>query len=218
MENNNSNNSKNIIIGVLVVLVIALEAYIGYDKFLSKDKENTNITDSSTNDVNSDNDTNSNVIDNNYEIFKNNFIKNRQEYYDSSVKNKHYFERDSRTNILLDKDGNLYYSKDNEKVTIATNVLNYEFLYTGNGGQKFLYFIKEDGTVSCARGIIYILAIDTLTFNKDNMDIQNNVGGYKNIIGFIEGIVSYCGDVICDDVASPIFVDINGNMYNINFD
>ena len=46
-----NNNLKNIIIGVLVVLVIALSAYICYDKFLSKDNNTNNNVSENKKDV-----------------------------------------------------------------------------------------------------------------------------------------------------------------------
>ncbi len=195
---------KNIIIGVLTILLIISLTYICYDKFLNKN----NISDNNEDEVD-------NNIENDYDIYKNNFINIRDEYY-AEVKNKAYFSRDSHTSIGLDNKGTLYYLSDNNKDIIATNVLDYEFLYSGNGGQKYLYFIREDGTVSSTD--IYIIPSNDneLHFDKNNMNIQDNIGGYINIIGFIEGIVSTCGDEICDDAASPMFVDINGNMYNIN--
>ena len=194
------NNIKYVIMGVVVaviIIVIILLATIANKKF-------------------SNDDLNSDVFDSDYKVFRDNFIKNRQEYYDTTVKNKHYFvvetglSHTSDSDIILDNNGNLYYQKDNQKEKIATNVLNYKFLYTGNGGQRLLYFLKEDGTVSIAKGVsLATPESSNITFNKNNLDITNNIGGYKNIVSFIEGSVLYMGGAY-----SPMFVDIYGNMYS----
>ncbi len=175
-------DKKNIIIGVLILLLGISTFYIGYDKFLSKDSNQTNDSEK----VESNNQDNDNQLDNNV---------------DDSDSEEEFVE------IKLDKDGNLYYLIDNKKETISTNVLNFDYLYKGNGGERILYFLKEDGTVSSANGIsIETPESSKITINKNNLDIKNNIGGYKNIIGFIEGVTV--------GAASPMFIDINGNMYN----
>ena len=70
---------KNIIIGVLTILLIISLTYICYDKFLNKN----NISDNNEDEVD-------NNIENDYDIYKNNFINIRDEYY-AEVKNKAYF-------------------------------------------------------------------------------------------------------------------------------
>ncbi len=214
------NNVFKYLFIVFLILTCILGGFIVYDKFIKESDSNIQGSNNNYSDDNSEQDTNNSqdnnvnaFSENSYDNFKENFIKARENYY-AEVKDKAYFVRNTLA-ISLDKDGNLYYSNENSKETIATNVLDFDFLYSGNGGEKVLYFIKEDGTVSCARGVVLTPTNNKLTFDKNNLDIKDNIGGYKNIIGFQDGIVSICNE-ICSDSTSPMFIDINGNMYNEN--
>lgn len=201
------NNGKNILIGVLVVLLGISVVYICYEKFFKEVDEIKCPEEKPSSPTDND------IKENNYEIFKENIIANRKKYYDNT-KEKYLYAGISGIDFTVN--GDLYYTgqEGTSKELIASNVLNFEFVHSGNGGRKYLYFIKEDGTVSSAG---YFMDNQNDTVKKDtNSQVINNIGNYKNIVDIIE--VGFEDKTVPVDGGGPsiVFIDINGNMYNQN--
>ena len=219
MENK---KSKNTIIIILIIIIVGLIGFIMYDKVLNNDNktitENINSNQLEDNKANESDNSNCNYgisdVNNSYELFKDNLIKERTEKYDTSKK---YFIVDTNSDetisetkysLRLYKNGNLEvsYSKNNKTITkiIAENVLLYNVTYAGNDGSKELFFIKEDGTVSSYQ-------IEMLVSGYEgNIEVKNNLGGFKNIVAIISGNVSDSNMIVG---FNPSFIDINGNIF-----
>ena len=96
--------------------------------------------------------------------------------------------------LLADGTLKIYFSSSKESKTVSTNVLSFYVIYEGNGGWKYIYAIKEDGTVT---------KVDA----NQNLIVQDNYNNLKNIIQVLPGTYNdYSG------VGHAIFVDINGNI------
>ncbi len=211
MENK---KSKNTIIIILIIIIVGLIGFIMYDKVLNNDNEKTTNQTENIENSNTNQDNKVEQTSNSYELFKDNLIKERTEKYDTSKK---YFIVDTNSDetisetkysLRLYKNGNLEvsYSKNNKTITkiIAENVLLYNVTYAGNDGSKELFFIKEDGTVSSYQ-------IEMLVSGYEgNIEVKNNLGGFKNIVAIISGNVSDSNMIVG---FNPSFIDINGNIF-----
>lgn len=108
--------------------------------------------------------------------------------------NKNYF-------ITLSGNGTL---KLNEK-EVETNVIGFNVAYTGNGGYKNLYFIKDDGTVAYA-------SIDEIQYLSNGKVKTTSVKDLKNIISIIGGVSATYGH---PGACYAYAIDIEGNMFEI---
>ena len=232
MEKNNE-KGKNIVIGILSILLIVSVLYITYDKFLKGEKINNNVVEhNSTNDENVVNNSvdqtkQSETVKDNATIFFENMVKNRKLIQE---------EQNAGINMLLDKNGDVYYSIDSYytvesnsfnigqkkeykidgylrgpedskfegyKLNIQ-NVISMYHSYKGNGGSKVFIFIKGDGTIG------------ELTYYADNsnkkitmQEFKETVSGYSNIISVVHS----------DDFGSKGYrlIDIDGNIYDMKY-
>ena len=201
----NVEKKSNVLVIVLVVLVLALGGFVVYDKLLkksdcTKEKDNKIVN-----------------------LFQN-----------MATNRKTMAEYDNGIEIIVDKDGNAYYASSEVKKAVGTkgeykidgynggvdpetnnvsdtlegyklsitNVVAFYYHPVGNGGWKEYVFIKEDGTIAK-------LTYDSFEENdKEIVQIEKfeeNVSGYKNIIGIISND-SFDGH-------SYKLFDINGNIY-----
>lgn len=224
----NKSNTKNVIISILSVLLVLLIVYIGYDKLLKKDAGTISNTSSTTNNSN----TSSNQIDETKQpepakdaatIFYENMVKNRKVTVDY----------DHGINIVMDKDGNVYYSAKSIEKSVGT-----KDEYTIDG---YMAGIDENGKMSnvlkgyklnvsnvvaiyyCASGnggwMDYVLikadgTIARLTYSiytNNNSQViriekfEETVSGYKNIVS-VETSNSW-------DAHGYYLIDINGNIF-----
>ncbi len=193
-----SKNTRLLILTVvLFLIVVGLGGFIVYDKILNdKPIKTPNSTDS-----------------NSYELFAQN-LKNQFSKYDDNNQNYLYVSSDvvkDGYEVYLTKNQTLFVKYFNKEFNtkygeykIADNVLSFYVVASGQGGGNMLYFINEDGTVGSA---------DTeYGINSNNQIIINKNIGYKNIVSVIGGIFGseFSG------VLGPIFIDINGNIFNEN--
>ena len=213
---------KKIIIILLVVLLLAFGGLYLYRKFVVlKGIERTNVP------------IQHGVVDTNKQEEK---VEETTKdvattFYENMVKNRKLSEDyNHNINIVMDKDGSVYYSGDIDKAigekreyTIEgysagidengkmSNVLNgYKlnisnvvmFFYgeTGNGGWRDYIFVKSDGTIG---KLIY--DVNTLTKKVSIVKFEETVSGYKNIIG-IQVANSW-------DAHGYRLIDINGNIF-----
>ena len=148
---------------------------------------------------------------NDYNVFANNF---KQEF--SKFNNDNMQSLDVKNsivgdyNISIDAQGILYVDYEDAKLKakfgkkkIASNVLSFYLIESGNGGGNVLYFINQNGTVGLA---------DIEYGAETNINIKTDLG-YKNIVNVISGVFSAQKSA----AASAIFVDIDGKLYNANF-
>lgn len=201
------NNGLIIIIIILSLLVISLGGFIIYDKIsTNKSDENTsnsekvNVQDKKTN--------------NDYKLFANN-LKSKFSKYDNNNKNYLYVNNGivkDGYEVYLNEKQTLFVKYFNEEFNskygeykIADNVLSFYVIAIGQGGGNMLYFINEDGTVGSAN-------IEYEIGNNNQIEIKKDLG-YKNIVSIVNGVF---GDEI-SGTHSPIFIDINGNVFSDNF-
>ena len=83
---------------------------------------------------------------------------------------------------------------NNEK--IASNVLEYYAVDRGQDGSKTLYYIDVNGDVYSVAHEAYLLGYT---------DISSKKLSYKNIVSVLSGVTS--------GLRTPIFIDIDGNIY-----
>lgn len=114
--------------------------------------------------------------------------------------------------VKLTKEGSLlltYYNFSKklsipiEDYKVADNVLSFYVINTGQDSCHILYYISEDGTVSQVN-------TENNVTKQEDITVTNNIDNLKNIVTITEGIenANTSGSV------GPIFIDINGNMYN----
>ena len=229
MEGKTSGN--NIIIALLSVLLVASLAFIGYDKLLKKDNNtssNINNTNSTTN--------NSNTSSSQIEETKQpeNTKDAATVFYENMVKNRKVtVDYDHGINIVLDKDGNVYYSAKSVEKSVGTkgeyaidgyiagidengkmsNVLNGYKLDVSN--VVAIYYCASgnggwmDYVLIKADGTIARLTYSTYTKNNSTVvsieKFEETVSGYKNIVS-VETSNSW-------DAHGYNLIDINGNFY-----
>lgn len=218
----NKTNGKNIIIAVLSVLLVVSILYIGYDKLLKKDTNTTSNT-TSTTDVKPEETKQPENTKDAATIFYENMVKNRKVVVDY----------DHGINIVLDKDGNVYYSANSvEKAVGAKGQYAIDGYMAGldeNGEMSNVlkgYKLDVSNVVAvyyCASGnggwmdYVLIKADGTIakltysTYTKNNstaVSIENfetTVSGYKNIVS-VETANSW-------GAHGYNLIDINGNIY-----
>jgi len=108
--------------------------------------------------------------------------------------------------VNLSIDGELSVSfvndgQDYDTRTIASDVLGYSVLYSGNGGFRGLYIIFDDGTVGFA-GIEHAYVNGEEIIVKKDKDL-------KNIISIVQGSFN---DGLSGSYGA-IYIDIDGNMF-----
>jgi len=225
MEEKNA-KGKNIVIGILSVLLIITVVYIGYDKIINKDNDINNkiVENNSTNNENMhNNETNINDNEENsttqesqnisFDTFKNNIKKGMAKcswgVYSTETDTSHYGIYSYRvilTNemnlVLIFEDKELNKKYGNYKIT--DGVLGFHLAISGPGGERKLYFINEDGTLGYA-------SIDSL-INNGKLDIVKKMDGYKDIVSIIQGSYDNTGRT-----NEPLFIDINGNVFENSY-
>ena len=211
-------NGKNIVIALLSILLIVSLVFIGYDKLLKKD--NNTSPNNQTEETKQLENTKDAAT-----IFYENMVKNRKVTVDY----------DNGIEIVLDKDGNVYYST-NKKVEgkveqkSSYTIDDYIAGIDENGKMSNIlngYKLNISGVVSMYhvwignggyQGYIFIkdngtigkLTYDAyLDFNKNEIlkivDFEETVTGYKNIIS-VETSNSW-------DAHGYNLIDIDGNIY-----
>ncbi len=201
---------KNIVIVILLILVLGLAGYLGYDKFLSE-KAVENASDNTNSEIADT--TKADNTENDYQIFAKN-LKSQLSRYDENNLNRQFVNNDNVRypyTIYLNENGSLFVKYSNSELNakygdykISDDVLSFYVIETGNGGMSMLYFINDDGTVGSANVHFIEGATDQITVKKDI--------GYKNIVSIVSGSFGdgYSG------AQGPIFIDINGNIFSEN--
>lgn len=217
---------KNICIIVLLLCVIGLGGYLSYDKFFKEEKEVEKSDKNLAKNKDTVDERYKSFIDNYKNEINNEkteidkWNEGSGNASDSLTISKYFICRtDDATEFNAASDSCNQFGNDydvvllNGKLTvnykdeelksifgkvylIATDVWNFEMVYTGNGGFRNLYFIKNDGTVGMAN--VELGALDK------KIEIENNYKGYKNIVNILEG-TSGGGSY-------AMFIDINGNI------
>lgn len=149
--------------------------------------------------------------DEKYKIFAKN-LKKAVSKYDSKEKNANVMgsSGDFPFEIELLSNGNLsiefYDKKTNKKYgtkTLAKNVLAVNVVEEGNGGYRTPYFICEDGTVGRAN-------VDESILNKEKkIKVEYKINKLKNIVSIVSG----GGGFAMGGAWNPIFIDIDGKIY-----
>lgn len=91
----------------------------------------------------------------------------------------------------INSDGSLIL-ENNEKHTIASNVVFADFLWEGNGGAPSLYFVREDGSVGVIKNAAYNIenpVVEEVSSNQKAVSVKNvtGQGGHKVVIVDIDG-------------------------------
>ena len=122
------NKTSKLLLIVFIIISVVLGGFIIYDKALRK-KENVNNNQENT----------QKQVENDYTLFKNKYIADRQKNMNSE--NKKYFTY-MENSVYLDYNGELYYYNSSDvKQKIASNVLKFRFLPIGNCCYYYLYLI-----------------------------------------------------------------------------
>lgn len=214
------NNKSNIAIVVLIILLVISIGYIGYDKLLNKNVNTT--TSATTNNSNTSNSQTENTNDA-ATIFFENMVNNRDVVVDY----------DHGINIIMDREGNVYYSANNIEKSVGikgqyaidgyvagidengemSNVLNgykldvsnvVAIYYCASGNGGWMNYILIKADGTIAR-LIYS------TYTKNNSPVVNiekfeeTVSEYTNIVS-VETSNSW-------DAHGYKLIDINGNIY-----
>lgn len=211
------NKGLIITIIILVILLLGLITYIAYDK-LYQPKEETNQPVETTEEIKEEEPKESTTpTSNNFSLFAQAVKENRAKQKEKDTKEgltseiREYYTsgngEDLTYSITLDYDGTLSVKYSNEKyqkydATIDTNVLFYERISSGNGGFKWLYYVKEDGKV-------YGFDTEYGPYQGTTPTKSKLVKGYQDIIMINEEIVSDGHTA----GRGPVFTDINGNIY-----
>lgn len=226
------NKKSNIAIIVLIILLVISIGYIGYDKLLKNDVNTTTSNISNTNATTNNSNTSSSQTEETKQsentkdaatIFYENMVKNRDVVVDY----------DHGINIVMDKDGNVYYSANNIEKSAGTkgqyaidgymagidengkmsNVLNgykldvsnvVAIYYCASGNGGWMDYILIKSNGTIAR-------LTYSTYTKNNSPVVNiekfeeTVSGYTNIVS-VETSNSW-------DAHSYNLIDINGNIY-----
>ena len=90
-------------------------------------------------------------------------------------------------------------NKKYDKFKVSSDVLNMFLVEVGNGGFKYLYFIKTDGSLNK-------FCVDCI---KEDGKIKVEKDSKKYIVNVNQGLFDY----EVSGFRSPIFVDINGNIF-----
>ena len=129
------------------------------------------------------------------EIRKNYNDSNKNQIRSNSVVLNTYYT------VTITKDLELMFNTDDKKfdnVKLSDNVVNMFLIDYGNGGFKYLYFIKTDGTLNK-------ICIDNI---RAQSPINIEKTELNNIVNVTQGIIN---DEVSGDL-TPIFIDIDGNM------
>lgn len=200
---------KNIVIVILLILVLGLAGYLGYDKFLSA-KTVENASDNTNSEIAGT--TEADNTENDYQIFAKN-LKSHLSRYDENNLNRQFVNNDNVRypyTVYLNENGSLFVKYSNSELNakygdykISDDVLSFYVIETGNGGMSLLYFINGDGTIGSA-DVEFVSDSNQITVKKDL--------GYKNIVSIVSGSFGdgYSG------AQGPIFIDINGNIFSEN--
>ena len=176
--------NNKILNGVLIAVIIILLGILIYLQFINN-KSSNNIDKIYNNYlVNLKN----NII-NKYEDYSNNVVEVSNDYLDTV----YTFTINKNLNLILTTRDNKY---NNYKV--SDNVLNMFLIDVGNGGFKYLYFIKDDGSLNK-------LCIDCI---KEEGNVKVEKEDKKYIVNVIQGVFDY----EVSGAPGPIFIDINGNI------
>lgn len=203
----NANKGLIILSTILTIILIISVGYIGY---LKNDKE-TCENDNSLINVDKSN---------RYAVYAENLKKSINNY------NKEYYSQihhetpaiETGYDVYLNNNNDLYIKyydidkleldKKYENYHLASNVLSYFLVETGNGGLYTLYFTTEDGHVG---------SVDIESALKNNggtgqLVVKENIGGLKDIVN----IISIVQNVNASSSYDVVFIDINGNFYKNN--
>lgn len=210
MEVNQKKNSGLIVLFILLILcVIGLAGYIVYDKSSigSGNIESKSTTTTTT--IVKGNEISEVSVEQRYANYLENLKNELQKEFtdkDSEISlSSDSMYIDNGYNFIINKNLNLYMSISDSKYKdkynnykIDSNVLSMFVIYTGNGGFKTLYYITSEGKVKS-------MCIDCIQSGEPQVKEEK----YNNIVNIIQG--DY--DISTSVASSPIFVDINGNIF-----
>ena len=139
-----------------------------------------------------------------YSAYLNNLeydIKSRYGSYVYSRLSCDNLTMNSACNFTITNDLKLLYNTTDGKYqdyVISEEVLNMFLVTSGNGGFRYLYYIKTDGTLN---------RVCVEDFNGEN-EVSSEVMDNLYVVNVYQGLI----DAQADGSYKPIFVDINGNI------
>lgn len=194
---------KNIFIIFLSLLVIGLAGFVGYDKFLKPTSKCICKT--------TKKESKEKTADERYKEYVNNLAKSIEEnysesgdgkalkinedYYTSGITNETY-----RIYVTGKKELYLnYINSEDPSKKLADNVVKYYNVYVGNGGYRMIYYITTEGK-------LYSIDVESIgTELKEPKELDK-----KNIVEVREGLSTDENGI---GARTPIFIDIDGNLY-----
>ena len=190
-----NNNLKNIIIGVLVILVIALSEYICYDKFLSKD-----------------NNTNNNVSENKKDVVlhvgmnEEKSVEVNGKTINISLKDSEIIIKNNKTNVIKKNLTATTIDLYNETIVIQYNWTESSYLEVYDIDGTFLKKI-DDKEIENAD------FIELVSIKDEEMivNVSNNNGAGPRV----NDKISLCGCGQCSTSIEPYMDIINQNRNNI---
>ena len=188
-------NGKGIIIAILSILLVMSILYIGYEKILKKDNTANSTPIQTTNlySIYSDN-------------LKNKILNNTTDFFE--VGNGYMYGKEvykvflnKKLELIVRIDEKQFNCKLQGDYKVAENVISFTIAQSGPGGESNVYFIKDDGTVGCAKvGKVFSSGIEKI-------EVIDNFLNLKDIISIVQ--TSYDNNGLTQE---PLFIDINGNV------
>ncbi len=194
------NKSKNILIGVLAFIIVVLIGLYVYLLFIKKDEVGNNSHIQATN---------------LYSIYssnlKNKILNNATDFFEVGTgrmydKNVYVALLNKKLELIVRIEKKQFNSNLLGDYIVAKNVIGFTIAQTGPGDEANVYFIKEDGTVGCAKvGQVF-------SAGEETIEVVDNYLNLKDITSIIQTSHDYSGTT-----KEPIFIDINGKVF-INTD
>lgn len=187
---------------VLVVIIVLLLCAVGYLLF-GKDLLNKNNSSTSTdnNNIQTTDIKSADELYNEYLLNLKKEIENEYKEYSDNVINGKSMSLDTDYKFTIKNNLDLVFTTGNNKYSdykISENVLNMFLIDVGNGGYKYLYFIRTDGSLNK-------MCIDCLS---EDSTVKVETENKKNIVNITQGLFGYN----YSGAHGPIFIDIEGNI------
>ena len=125
-------------------------------------------------------------------------IKTKYDDYNNNVINDSSEILNTTYSINITKKLDLMFKSNDADKKLDTNVLNMFLIEEGNGGFKYLYFIKKDGSLNK-------ICIDCY---KETNEFKIEKINKDNIVNVTQGLF----DNEVSGYTGPIFIDLNGNI------
>ena len=210
---------------ILVILILALGGYICYDKFYLDKKDNNKIveTNKDCETTINENKENTTTTSNSFSLFAKTLKENRAKQKEKDKQSGLTINGDTHSanleeignyDIKLDYNGTLsvtYGNKNYKKynTTIDTNVLLYKMVYAGNGGFKWLYYVKDDGK-------LYSADVEYGPYSENKKAESKVKEGYQDIILISNENITENVNGNVTGFKDAVFVDINGKVYYLS--